>query len=103
DGGTAWLRLGTLLGLGILGFTSVAALFGAALGRARVREILLPLLVYPLIVPVLLAGGRAAHRGLFRPPGSLVDAARWIKFLVAFDALSVTCGLWLFEPLCGNE
>jgi heme exporter protein B len=103
DGGAAWLRLAALLGLGIIGFSSVAALFGAALGRARVREILLPLLVYPLVVPVLLAGARGTYAVLYGTPEALVDASRWIKFLLAFDALSVTCGLWLFEPLCGHE
>lgn len=103
SGGTAWLRLGGLLVLGIVGFSSVAALFGAALGRARVREILLPLLVYPLVVPVLLAGARGTYGVLYGTPESLADAGRWIKFLLAFDALSVTCGLWLFEPLCSHE
>ncbi len=103
EGAVAWLRLVLLLGLGILGFSSVAALFGAALGRARAREILLPLLVYPLVVPVLLAGARGTYAVLYGTPESLIDAGRWIKFLLAFDALSVTCGLWLFEPLCSNE
>lgn len=103
EGGTAWLRLLSLLCLGIIGFASVAALFGAALGRARVREILLPLLVYPLVVPVLLAGARGTYAVLYGTPEALDDASRWIKFLLAFDALSVTCGLWLFEPLCGHE
>lgn len=102
-GSSAWLKLAALLCLGILGFASVAALFGAALGRARVREILLPLLVYPLVVPVLLAGARGTYAVLYATPESLADATRWIKFLLAFDALSVTCGLWLFEPLCSNE
>jgi heme exporter protein CcmB len=103
SGGAAWLRLAAILSLGIIGFAAVAALFGAALGRARVREILLPLLVYPLVVPVLLAGARGTYGVLYGTEESLADAARWIKFLLAFDALSVTCGLWLFEPLCGNE
>lgn len=102
-GATAWLVLLTLILLGTVGFTAVAALFGAALGRARVREILLPLLVYPLIVPVLLAGARGTYGVLYGTPESLTDALRWVKFLLAFDALSVTCGLWLFEPLCSNE
>ncbi len=102
-GGRAWLLLAAILLLGIVGFASVAALFGAALGRARVREILLPILVYPLVVPVLLAGSRGTYGVLYGTPESLLDAARWIKFLLAFDALSVTCGLWLFEPLCSNE
>ena len=96
-------QLALLLLLGILGFTAVAALFGASLGRARGRELLLPLLVYPLSVPVLLAGARGTYDILYGTPEAMVDAARWVRFLLAFDALSITCGLWLFEPLSTHE
>lgn len=99
----SWLRLGALLVLGVIGFAAVAALFGASLGRARVREILLPLLVYPLTVPVLLAGARGTYAILYGTPESLADAARWLKFLLLFDSLAVICGLWLFEPLSATE
>jgi heme exporter protein CcmB len=99
----AWGRLSLLLVLGIIGFAAVAALFGASLGRARVREVLLPLLVYPLVVPVLLAGARGTYAVLYGTPESLADAARWLKFLLVFDSLAVIGGLWLFEPLCATE
>ncbi|HPH25782.1 MAG TPA: heme exporter protein CcmB [Pseudomonadota bacterium] len=99
----AWLRLLGLLTLGILGFAAVAALFGASLGRARVREVLLPLLVYPLVVPVLLAGARGTYGILYGTPESLADATRWLKFLLAFDCMAIIGGLWLFEPLCATE
>ena len=99
----AWGRLILLLTLGIIGFAAVAALFGASLGRARVREVLLPLLVYPLVVPVLLAGARGTYAILYGTPESLDDAARWLKFLLVFDSLAVMGGLWLFEPLCATE
>ena len=100
---SSWLRLAALLVLGVIGFAAVAALFGASLGRARVREILLPLLVYPLTVPVLLAGARGTYAILYGTPESLVDAARWLKFLLLFDGMAVICGLWLFEPLSATE
>lgn len=96
-------RLLCLLFLGILGFTAIAALFSASLGRARGRELLLPLLVYPLSVPVLLGGARGTYDILYGTPETLIDAARWLRFLLAFDVLSITCGLWLFEPLATHE
>ncbi|MCS6911637.1 MAG: heme exporter protein CcmB [Myxococcales bacterium] len=99
-------RIGLLLGLlalGILGFAAVAALFGASLGRARVRELLLPLLVYPLTVPVLLAGTRGTYAVLYGTEQSLLDAARWLRFLLVFDATALLCGLWLFEPMTAQE
>ena len=101
--GSAWLYFVTLLLLGIIGFAAVAALFGASLGRARVREVLLPLLVYPLVVPALLAGARGCYGVLYGTAESMTDALRWIKFLLVFDSMAVILGLWLFEPLCAQE
>ncbi len=101
--GSSWVLFLVLLGLGTLGFAAVAALFGASLGRARVREVLLPLLVYPLVVPALLAGARGTYGVLYGTTESLVDAVRWIKFLLVFDSMAVILGLWLFEPLCAQE
>ena len=98
----SWLLFLSLLGLGTLGFAAVAALFGASLGRARVREVLL-LLVYPLVVPALLAGARGTYGVLYGTPEALSDAVRWIKFLLVFDSMAVILGLWLFEPLCAQE
>lgn len=94
-------QLALFLALGTLGFSSVAALFGAALGRARSREVLLPLLVYPLVVPVLIAGTRGTATLLLGE--ETVSAAFWLKFLLVFDAIFVTVGLWVFEPLVGAE
>jgi heme exporter protein CcmB len=91
----------SLLLLGTLGFAAVAALFGASLGRARSREILLPLLVYPIVVPVLIAGARGTAALLV---GDELDiSAFWIKFLFVFDAVFVSLGLWVFEPLVQGE
>jgi ABC-type transport system involved in cytochrome c biogenesis permease component len=90
-----------LLLLGTVGFAAVAALFGASLGRARSREILLPLLTYPIVVPVLIAGARGTAALLV---GDELDIAGfWIKFLLVFDAVFVSLGLWVFEPLVQGE
>jgi heme exporter protein CcmB len=104
------MQLGSHLGLlllvlclGTLGFAAVAALFGASLGRVRAREVLLPLLVYPLIVPVLLAGTRGTYALLYGTAEALEDAYRWIHFLLVFDGVAIAAGLWIFEPLCATE
>jgi heme exporter protein CcmB len=87
-----------LLFLGTIGFASVAALFGAALGRARSRDVLLPLLIYPLVAPVLIAGTRGTAALFLGNP-----APFWTKFLIVFDAIFLTLGLWVFEPLTGAD
>jgi heme exporter protein CcmB len=90
-----------LLVLGTLGFAAVAALFGASLGRARSRDVLLPLLTYPVVVPVLIAGTRGTVALL--KADDLAVAAWWLKFLGVFDLIFVSIGVWAFEPIMRGE
>ncbi|HXU72666.1 MAG TPA: heme exporter protein CcmB [Polyangia bacterium] len=90
-----------LLLLGTLGFAAVAALFGASLGHARSRDVLLPLLVYPIVVPVLIAGTRGTVALLMGAEPSV--ALFWLKFLVVFDAVFISLGVWVFEPLVAGD
>ncbi|HEY2745276.1 MAG TPA: heme exporter protein CcmB [Polyangia bacterium] len=87
--------------LGTIGFAAVAALFGASLGRARSRDVLLPLLVYPVVVPVLIAGTRGTVALLVGAEPAL--ATFWLKFLLVFDAVFVSLGVWVFEPLAAGD
>lgn len=90
-----------LLLLGTVGFSAVAALFGASLGRARSRDVLLPLLVYPIVVPVLIAGTRGTVALLVGAEPAV--ASFWLKFLLVFDAVFVSLGVWVFEPLVAGD
>jgi heme exporter protein CcmB len=90
-----------LLVLGTIGFSAVAALFGASLGHARSRDVLLPLLVYPIVVPVLIAGTRGTVAVLMGAEPAV--AAFWLKFLLVFDAVFVSLGVWVFEPLVAGD
>ncbi len=90
-----------LLFLGTIGFAAVAALFGASLGRARSRDVLLPLLVYPIVVPVLIAGTRGTVALLIGAEPAV--ALFWLKFLLVFDAVFVSLGVWVFEPLVAGD
>ena len=90
-----------LLFLGTIGFAAVAALFGASLGRARSRDVLLPLLVYPIVVPVLIAGTRGTVALLVGAEPAV--ATFWLKFLLVFDAVFVSLGVWIFEPLVAGD
>ena len=56
------LLLVALLGLGTIGFASVGTLFAAMLVRTRTRDVLLPILLYPVTIPVIIAG-RSRHVG----------------------------------------
>jgi len=93
-------RLAATLALGTLGFAAVAALFGASLGRARSRDVLLPLLTYPIVVPVLIAGTRGTVALL---TNDVAAADFWLRFLVVFDAIFITIAVRIFEPLLRGD
>ena len=94
--------LATLLMLGTLGYAAVGSLFAAMLARHRGRDILLGILLYPIIVPVLIAGARGTEALLARPI-DLETAWFWARLLAAFDAVFLTVALWLFEPLVATD
>ena len=93
----AWLLL-ALLVLGTIGFASVGTLFSAMLVRTTSRAVLLPILLYPVTIPVLIMGvsGTAA---LVQPEPDLAMARLWITLLIFFDAVFLVLALWTFEPV----
>src|SRR5262245_3482575 len=92
------LLLGLLLVTGTIGFTVVGTLFAAMLMRSRTRDVLLPIVLYPITVPVIIAGVRGTAALLASPPDE-ATAIMWIGILLAFDTVFVTLSLWTFEPL----
>jgi heme exporter protein B len=91
------LELVGLLVLGTLGFSAVGTLFAAMLVRARSRDVLLPVLLYPITIPVIIAGVRGTAALMQDGGGPMVHA--WISMLVFFDVVFVTLALWTFEAV----
>src|SRR5882672_7898117 len=92
------LLLLALLAGGTIGFCAVGTLFAAMLVRARSRDVLLPILLYPIVIPVIIAGVRGTAALLEATPDE-PTAIMWIGILAAFDVVFVTLALWTFEPL----
>jgi len=91
-----WLAL--ILLTGTIGFAAVGTLFAAMLVRARSRDVLLPVLLYPITVPVIIAGVRATG-ALLAPEVDVAILQVWLALLVCFDVVFLTLALWTFEPL----
>jgi len=87
-----------LLAAGTIGFSAVGTLFAAMLVRARSRDVMLPVLLYPITVPVIIAGVRGTA-ALLAPEADLPMARAWLSMLVFFDVVFVTLALWTFEPV----
>jgi heme exporter protein B len=92
------LMLAALLLAGTVGFTAVGTMFAAMLARARSRDVLLPVLLYPITVPVIIAGVRGTSALLQADPDPAVARA-WLSLLVSFDVVFITLALWTFEPV----
>jgi heme exporter protein B len=92
----AWLLF--VMVAGTIGFASVGTLFAAMLVRVRSRDVLLPVLLYPITVPVIIAGVRATST-LLQPEVDFAVVRFWASLLVTFDVVFVTLALWTFEPL----
>ena len=89
-----------VMGLGTVGFAAVGTLYAAITVHIRAREILLPLLLLPIMVPVLLASVKATAAVL--ADQGLASATGWLKLLGVCDVIFLTIG-WLtcdqvFEP-----
>jgi heme exporter protein B len=91
--GAVALRFGVVLALGALGLSSVGTLFAAVAVRTRYREVMLPLLLLPVMVPLLLGAVRASAALLER--GTLPSAE--LRLLVVVDAAFLIVSFVLFE------
>jgi heme exporter protein B len=83
------------LALGVLGFAAVGTLFAAVAVRTRAREVMLPLLLLPLVVPIFIAGVKVTGRLLAGKP--LGDVAPWLNLMVGFDVIFLVVGWLVFE------
>ena len=78
--------------LGTVGFAAVGTLFAAMAVNTRAREAMLPLLLFPIAVPVLIAATKATGQAL--DGQGLSEVYSWLRLLVAFD-LIFTVIAWL--------
>jgi heme exporter protein B len=81
--------------LGTLGYVAVGTIFGAIAANTRMREVMLPVLQFPVAVPIFI-GAIEATSGALRgdAPGQF---ANWLKLLVAFNIVFVVLSYLLFE------
>ena len=78
--------------LGSIGIAVTGTALSAISSQARMRELLLPMLLLPLLVPILLASTEATAALLGENPTLRWD---WLAIMAAFDVVFLTA-LWLF-------
>ena len=86
-------RLLMIVALGTIGIAAMCTLFAAVAGSTRARELLLPLLVFPLLLPVVIGAVRATQ-SLAAP---VANEPPWPGLLVAFDVIFVSLSTVFFQ------
>lgn len=81
--------------LGTLGFSGVGTLFSAMTVHTRAREVMLPILLFPIAVPMLIAAVKLTAG--FLDGQALADMANWMQLLVAFDIIFVAVSYMTFD------
>jgi heme exporter protein CcmB len=84
--------------LATFGFAVVGSVFAAMLLKAQSRDVLLPVVLYPILVPLLIAGTKSTA-ALVEAQPDVTAAFFWIKFLAVYDVVFVAVALWTFESL----
>ena len=81
--------------LGTFGFAAVGTLLSAISVNTRAREILLPILLFPIAIPILLAAVKAT--GALINENTIGSALSWIRILTGFDIIFLVLSSLLFE------
>ncbi len=93
-----WENLGVLALVAFaatIGISAVGTLFAAMTARTRIRDVLLPVVLFPLLVPVLIAAVKATVAAL--GGAGWADTGDWIKMLGAYDLIFIAASAVTFE------
>jgi heme exporter protein B len=96
--GGAFPELIAILLLADLGLAGVGALVSGLAAEARARDVVVPLLLLPLLVPLLIAAARATEPLLSGHPAPL-HLAKWLGFLGVYDTVFVLLAVAVFDYL----
>jgi heme exporter protein B len=96
--GGALPELLPVLALADLGLAAVGALVAALAAESRTRELIVPLLLLPLLVPLLIAAARATEP-LFRGDQAPEDLGRWLGLLSLYDVVFLLLSVAVFDYL----
>ncbi len=81
--------------LGTMGFAIVGTVFSALAVNTRAREVLLPVLLFPVLLPVLVAGIRTTIGLIEGQP--LSDFSNWLGLMAIFDAMFLVVAVLTFD------
>lgn len=89
------LPLAGILLLGTVGFVTLGTFYAAMASRVRAREVLLPLLLFPMLIPLLVGAVEATTAMI---AGDVMGDSRvWVRLMIIFDVIFLLVCLWAFD------
>jgi len=89
------LQLVTITVLTTIGFVAVGTLFSALAVNTKAREMVLPILFLPIVVPIIISAVRASGLALSGEPWASLFS--WLQIIVAFDVIFIAVSLLIFS------
>ncbi len=83
--------------LGTEGYVAVGTLLSSMAVQARTRDILLPILLFPVVIPVVIAAVKAT--GGYLQGLEMVEIQPWISLLIAYDVIFTTVAFLVFDSV----
>ena len=83
--------------LGSIGFVTAGTLLSSMTIQTRTRDMLLPILLFPIIIPVLLAAIKSSNGYLLSL--EMTTIMPWINLMVVYDVIFLAIGLLLFDHI----
>lgn len=81
--------------LGSIGYVAVGTLLATMVIQARTRDILLPILLFPLSLPVIIAAVKASQGFLLMVP--LTEISAWLNLLIVYDLIFTAAAFMVFD------
>jgi heme exporter protein B len=91
-------QLMLVLALGTWGLTVIGTVFSALTVNIRLREVMLPMLTYPILAPALMAAMQLTMQ-LIQGNAIGPETMRWLNLLIVFDVAFTAVSLYLVETV----
>jgi heme exporter protein B len=83
--------------LGSIGYTAVGTLLSAMSVQTRTRDVMLPILLFPIVIPIIIAAVKAS--GGYLTGADMDEITPWLNLLVGYDVIFVALAFMLFDSV----
>jgi len=90
-----WFPLVPYIVMGTIGFAAMGTLLSAVASSTKMREVMLPILLFPVSIPLLMAAVKLTSGAL--QEREFADLSNWFNILMVYDVIFLVVAFWVFE------